>query len=170
MKNIFINFLFIFTLASLATAQSISLKMGSVNLEKIEIGDKVSVPVYCQNIEGKVGTFQMYIEYDHDVLTYQKVNITNPDIKDNLKYNNTENFWASVWISFTRQTLDIIPGSKLFELVFVYNGGESQLKFGNESILENKRIVKGETLFVTLDGTGFLLNVENGCVCNNTNK
>ena len=169
MKSIFISFLFLFSLVSLTMAQLISLKIESIDVTEVEIGDKISIPIYCEGLDGEIGSFQMYIEYDHDVLAYQSVSNINSEVKKNLKYNNTENFWAAVWISLSRETLNISPGTKLFELEFIYNGGETLLEFGKESILQDKRIVKGKTMFVTLDSTHFSLDPENGCVCKKGN-
>lgn len=165
MKNLLIIFFFLFSFVFSAMAQSISLKIDSVNLEGIGIGDKISIPVYCENLEGEIAAYQMYIKYDHDVLTFQSVSEINPEVKSHFKDNNTETFWASVWLSPERETFVVSPGAKLFELEYIYNGGETILEFGEEDIVQNGRKVMGKTSFITLDHKSFLFLGKNGCVC-----
>jgi len=167
MKRILLLGKFVILWALFLNAQELTtLRIGEIDVSGYNKGDKIVVPVYCDNLSDDIGALQLYITYDQSVLDYQKVSYIHPKIEEEWRDNNTENFWAAVWISMTRQTVFFNPGDKICELEFIYVGGQTDLVWGKENETIEGRIIKGETKIIDLNSQVFSLNLINGCVCN----
>lgn len=167
MKRILLLGKFVILWALFLNAQeSATLRIGEVDVSGYNKGDKIIVPVYCDVHTGKIAAFQLYIAYDHSVLTFQKTSYINPKFQKDCIENNTENFWTANWMGDNIEEISLNQNEKIFELEFIYQGGQTDLEWETEQVVKDRVIVKGETMVINAIPEEFEVNLINGCVCN----
>ena len=90
-------------------------------------GDTVALPVVASHFKN-VGALGLYIKYDENVLEYLGVNNIHDNL-NNMLYNNSESIFRSGWYSANAITPLNVDNLELFELTFIYKGGNTILSF-----------------------------------------
>ena len=166
MKKYFVLISAIFFAGVLFAQDKTSLTIEKINSTLLKPGDKITVPVYLQSPEKDLSSFQLYLKYDQEVLTYQKIDNVNPLIKDKWYDNHTPNFIAGLYLDDKRVGIHFDGYSHLFDVEFIYNGGQTDIKWDTESKIEDGVMYDGITKFTVIDNkVDVPLELNNGCVC-----
>ena len=159
-------FLFIFALmftTAISSQDYAVFRLGSTDASALSVGDMVYVPVYCDDISSNsfIG-LQLMFSFDHAVLTW---NGTNPNPLPGVInfnpifpyspadwfFNDNGSQMVVLWNDPTFTGVSLIPEDLLFEFVFTYSGGETQLIFDFFDLLP-----------------GFAYYLIDGCVCSSS--
>lgn len=96
-------------------------------------GDTIYMPVTALEFNN-IGAVGFYINYDKNVLDYVGVVNVNQDISSIL-YNNSDNILKLGWYSTDAVSSITADNSKLFDIKFVYKGGNTVVSFDTEESL-----------------------------------
>ena len=113
------------------------LRLGSTDASTLTPGDTVLVPIYCDDISNSlILGWEFGFSFDESVFGYvsELMNV-NPKFGGNLFENI--NYLGGGLIMFSANWIDpnfigepMDPGEKFFDVVFVYQGGETELVWG----------------------------------------
>jgi len=143
-----------FTLNSFLYAQHFAtIRIGNTNASSLSPGDSVYVPVYCdvvsQNAAHKSAQFQF--EFDPTVLTW--TGIAQGFIGQQTGFWSFASFpgvFDALYFNFGL-AVPLLPETKLFETIFIYQGGETMLNWVPE--MTSMQF--------------FTLSLVDGCICDN---
>ena len=90
-------------------------------------GDTISVPVIASDLNN-IGAMGFYINYDKNVLSYVGLVNINSEISSMI-FNNDVSIIKSGWFSQNAITAVNADNTKLFDIKFVYRGGNSIISF-----------------------------------------
>jgi hypothetical protein len=153
----------LFSITSIGQGE-ISLRIGDIDSRTLNPGDKVNVPVYCDNISGSIGGWQFYIHFDSNVLKFNKVINKHHVFQGDWFENVIGNLWAANW--YDEALVGVEIGKELiFELEFEFLGGQSQITWSLKSEKEHDVLLGGETLVINMKAEAFKTELINGCVC-----
>jgi len=165
MKKNFLIFVLFLMVQGINAQEINALRIGSVDMSDLKPGDLVRVPVYFDEITQAISLFQIYITFDHTVLEFVSTTNISDSFEDGWRDNITDSFFAAVFIDMKRSGKSSEQKGKLCELEFKYKGGETELLWGTETILEENVRVAGETKLVGVDKSDLSLKLVNGCIC-----
>ena len=170
MKKIFILIIVLSTAwIQVISQESITLRISEIDVTEKSAGDTLLIPVYCDEVSDVITGWQFYLLFDENVIEYVKINFKQSDMIDDWFENSLGYMWAASWLDPTFKGIGLYPGEKIFELVFVYTGGNTKITWGMESISEEGKLVKGETMVVDGSFKPFELNLVSGCICKKGN-
>jgi hypothetical protein len=150
--------------------QTATFEIGKLENEQLTIGDKIVIPVYCSQITDAITGWQIYIMWDKEVLKYKGLKKSTIAFQGSWFENNINNLFAANWLDPTFEGVKLSEGEKLFELEFIYLGGQSDVYWSMKEKKENNLLVEGETKFIAGDFKEFSCNLINGCICENKNQ
>jgi hypothetical protein len=166
MKRIFLfAYLTLIIQIGLIAQGAITLRIDKINVKTLNPGDKVLVGVFCDNQTGGLGGFQLYIDFDRSVLEFKNSINKHPFFNIEWIENFSNCCYASNWLTLEKGGVNFKPGEKLFDLEFVYKGGETTLIWQKEQIIKEDRIVQGQTMFIDGQAMEKELKLIDGCVC-----
>lgn len=165
MKNVLLVIGLIVAMLGVDAQEINALRIGTIDNSDLNPGDIISVPVYFDEVTQAVTLFQMYITFDQTVLKYVSTKNINASFEEGWRDNLTENFFAVVYIDINRNGKMSDQIGKLFELEFMYNGGETELLFGTVTKVEDNVRVTGETQLMGTNESILPIKLVNGCVC-----
>lgn len=170
MLRLFILLFFLTTIWIHGFSQnSITLRVSETDISDKQVGDTLLISVFCDEVSDVIMGWQIYLLYDEDVIKYNSLDFKQSNMSGDWFENNIGNMWAANWLDPTFIGVGLFPGEKIFELVFIYLGGQTDITWGMESITEEGRIIKGETMVADGSVKPFKLNLINGCICNKEN-
>lgn len=163
-KSIVLLLAILFT--SIAWSQNNTvLSIENVNSDDLKLDDQITVHVYLECPLKDLSSFQLYLKYDQKVLDYQKITNVNPIIKDSWFDNHTPNFIAALYLDSKQMGIYIEGKQLLFDVEFIYKGGQTTIDWGTESKIEDGVMFMGETKFTRIEKTEVILNLKSACVC-----
>ena len=164
MKTLIVVVFAVFILNTLAYNQTYTatLAIDNVDISNLNQGDEIVIPVkLVKKSGGKIVGFQLFIEYDHSIITWKgshenplngiiNFHMNLPYLKQNWLFNDNGIFLAVSWSDDTSPGIEILDGEILFEYIFTYNGGlnkneELELVWGTTFQQEEGKVVRGET-------------------------
>ncbi len=163
-----LTFLSILLMGAVLHSQTIDLEFPEI-IDAVP-GTQVVVPIYVMASTHTIAAFEVHLDYDNTVLTPVGIQGEHPNFAagpnwyNNLSYNN-HIVYAS-WTDGTFMGQSIGAGEVLYEVVFDYLGGTSQLNFWMDP-KGSYDPEKGSTYFMSgLDGgyAAFAMNFTNGSV------
>lgn len=143
-----------------------TLSIDRIDSKSLSKGDNISVKIKLDKTSFVLSSFQLYINYDPDVLKYQETNQIHNYFSESWKDNDMDGLYAALYVDFNRTGFEVSEDIILCELEFTYQGGECDLSFGTEEVRENNVLLNGLTMFTDLPNNTVPLNLVNGCVCN----
>lgn len=165
MKKATILIIFVL-MASMAWSQGKTvLSIKNVNTDKLKTGDHIAVQLFLESSEKRLSSFQMYLKYDQDVLTYKEIKNVNSLIKNSWFDNQTPNFIAALYFDNIQKGIHFEGKQLLCEVEFIYNGGETDIQWGTESKIVDGVMFMGITKFTNIEKTDIKPELINGCVC-----
>ena len=164
-KLLLIVLLLLIGLKNFSQSESISFRLDAIDISRYEIGDTLYISCYCDDISDDITGWQIYFLFDTEVLSYIGIKYKQSQMTGNWYENCIGNMWAANWLDPTFKGIELFDGEKLFELTFIYNGGETNLSWSRETINESGKLVKGETMVIDTKFKPFELNLIDGCVC-----
>ena len=122
------------------TAQNLTFTIGDLNLDATNIGDTVDVPVNVIYGDNTIGSIQLDIAFDSNVLSLVEQSGTNAGVVnaaaitlanagDWVAGSATGSSIVCTWYDPTFAGVQLQDNEVLFELRFVYNGGSSAVSF-----------------------------------------
>jgi hypothetical protein len=163
-KFLIIISIFLFSVVSFS--QQLNLSIDKINSGDLKIGDTTKVNINVKKTQFPISSFQLYLEYNSDVLKYINTSFINDIIFKGWTDNQTDKYFAGVFIAFSKDGIFIEEDLTLLELSFIYLGGETDIKWCNGDISINGDTKKVETLFFQPNSEVLESNLQNGCVCN----
>lgn len=164
-KSITILILFFFGFY-LNGQEVLTLSIDKINSKSLSKGDPISVNIELDKTSFLLSSFQMYMKYDPAVLKYQSTQYINEKFADNWHDNNNAGgLYAVLYVDMKQDGFEVPAKTILCELEFIYLGGSSDLKFGQEEIRENEIMKDGKTKFTDTSNSNMPLNLLDGCVC-----
>ncbi|MCD4790501.1 MAG: T9SS type A sorting domain-containing protein [Bacteroidales bacterium] len=162
MNKLFLFIVFSIFSTTISSQDYAVFRLGSTDVSTLSVGDTVYVPVYCDDIsDNLILGFELGFSYNDQVIIWngnpnQQSGITNinPIFTNNPPdwlFNVFNNNFALSWVDPTWMGVSLNSGELLFELVFTYSGGETELVFNYFDLYQN-----------------FTFYLIDGCVCNNT--
>ena len=94
-------------------------------------GDIVYMPVSASNFQN-IGALGFYINYDKNVLEYQGV-VNIAPVVNSILYHNADNILKSGWFTPDAVSSITTDNTKLYEIKFLYKGGNTDVTFDNTS-------------------------------------
>jgi len=164
MKNLFTILAIVF-ITSLSWAQSLKLSIDNINSSEINLGDTISVNLHIDKYPQTISSFQMYILFDQSVLKYVETKDVNKLFKATWRDNLTVNFFVGLFLDFTKKGFVVENDEDICELVFVYQGGETDLVWCTEDETKEGIKIKGKTKFLNSKNEHIVLELVDGCVC-----
>jgi len=161
----FIAIVFVFFSISLSAQEVSSIKIENIDSEDLKKGDTVSVSVTFNNVMEEISSFQLYINYNKEVVEYLSTENVNELFKGSWTDNATDFVYAAVFINFQGRGLVIADRKTICEIKFLYKGGETELGWGKERKENETTLIEGETIFTTWDNKNLGADLINGCVC-----
>ena len=187
-KFVFLLHVSVFSIGMLSAQIEIAVSIDNLPTSGLTPGDLVNVNVNCDNIvyngTNYVKSAQLFITFDPAVLTPQLGPFG--QYFDNLNFyflsvgsipqTNVPNpgDWRMVFFTTSRTGIHITPGSVMFSLPFIWNGGDSPLDWGLTAKLvpvidgqAGGKLAKGVTMFTDWTDAVFPFspgNPVNGCV------
>ncbi|MCF8369966.1 MAG: hypothetical protein K9G76_13070 [Bacteroidales bacterium] len=166
MRNLYILVaVLFFSLGSMA--QELSLSIEKKNSAEFKKGDKVVIGVFATTQTKPIGGFQLYIQYDNEILSYSDVLNKHSAFSKEWVSNDNTRFFSANWLTLDPKGLTFKKGDKLFDLEFTYLGGETDLIWQTKQKIDNGSLVQGETMFIDTQAGIITLELINGCFCNN---
>lgn len=150
----------------LSGQEVVTLSIDKVDAKNLSKGDVVSVKIHLNQTSFVLSSFQLYMKYDPAVLKYQKTKKVNGYLSDNWHDNDNIGLYAGLYIDMTRVGFKVSENLIICEVEFVYLGGETDLLFGKENLIEGDVLKNGLTKFTDLTNSIITLNLVEGCVCN----
>jgi len=164
MKNLF-TILALLSITSLSWAQPLKLSIDKINSSELKVGDTVSVNLHIEKYPQTISSFQMYILFDQAVLKYIETKHVNKLFKATWRDNITVNFFVGLFLDFTKQGFNVENDERICEIVFVYQGGETDLVWCAEDETKDGVKIKGKTKFLNSKNEHIDLVLVDGCVC-----
>lgn len=183
-KIIVLIFLLIaISVVSMSQNYTATVAVGDVNLSKLKPGDDVIVPVKLKEKSGGlIATFQLFIGFDHSLLTW-KGTWENPqpgikNIHKNMPYssaawviNDNGNQMVAVWDDPNFKGVEMKNGDVFFEIIFTYKGGladgaNSVMNWGDTYEDIEGKLVRGKTEIYDEGLKNFTLTMINGTIKN----
>ena len=166
MKKLFVLTILVCGITIYGYSQEVNiLRVEKINTQNLTRGDIVTIGIYIDTYAEKIGALQLYLEYDRKVLDFaQDVNI-HPEMASEWMSNDSEHFYASNWLTTEPKGVKFVEGDKLFDLEFKYLGGETDITWQTEQIVEDGKVVNGSTLMYNSSGELLPLTLMPGCVC-----
>ncbi len=160
MNKLFLFIVFSIFCTTISSQDYAVFRLGSTNAYNLSVGDTVYVPVYCDDIsDNLIPGFELEFNYNNQVIMWngtpnQQYGITNinpvfTNSPADWLFNVFNNNFGVSWVNPTGMGVSLNSGELLFELVFTYSGGETELGFNNFDLNQ--------------DFTFYLID---GCVCN----
>ena len=166
MKKIFLIILILSsTWIQVISQESITLRVSEIDITDKLPGDTLYVSVFCDEVSDVIMGWQIYLLYDEDVLEYVSLNYKQTNMAGDWFENDLGYMWAANWLDPTFKGVSLYPGEKLFELAYVYLGGQTDINWGLEVINEGGKLIKGETMVADSKVKPFKLNLIKGCIC-----
>ena len=164
MKSLFTTLAIVF-ITGLSFAQPIILSIDKYNSDELNVGDTLSVSLDVAKYPQKISGFQLYLTFDQNVLTYLETMEVNKLFKSTWRDNKTDNFYVGLFLDFTQQGFILDEDETICQLIFIYNGGQTDLIWGTIDEVKDGLKIKGQTAFINPQNEYFELTLMDGCVC-----
>jgi hypothetical protein len=165
MKTILLILVFFISGYYVNAQEVLTLSIDKINSKTLSRGDTIPVRVYMEQNSFELSTFQLFFKYDANVIEYIKTNLVNKKFTENWHDNVIQDLFAAVYVDVNKSGFSATEKIAICELNFIYKGGETDLMFGKESVIEQEVRLNGETKFTTLTNANLPLNLIHGCVC-----
>lgn len=179
MKKVLL-FIVMLVSASMIFAQTLTMKIGDVDLTGVPVGGDVIIPITIPEInDGTVYTMQFFIGFDHTLFTW-KGSFANPltgiqNFHPNFPYGTPNGAWffndngtelVTLWDDASNFHTMPSPGY-WYEMIFTYNGGllegqSAAFVWGTSGKDVGGKLVKGTTEVYDQNFNQYALTLQNG--------
>lgn len=149
----------------LGAQETMTLRLNDIDASKYQKGDTIIVSAYCDEITDIITGWQFYFQFKEEVITYIGINYKIPVMEGEWINSSLGYLWSANWVDPKLVGVSINPGTKLFDLAFIYNGGTTDLAWTTESENVDGKMIFGETMVIDGKYKEFQVNLVNGCIC-----
>jgi len=163
------KFLIIISISLFSAAsfsQQLNLSIDEINSSDFKVGDTVFVNVNIEKFHIPISSFQVYLKFDQSVLKYIETRDVMELFEKSWRDNITESFYIALFIDLNKMEYIIENDDVLFQLAFIYQGGETDILWGRENKTKDGLKLNGQTKFLQINNDPIELNLKDGCVCN----